>query len=287
MTPNMSTREELEAVMDGRQPVRGAGGRIYYVRYNENKEELEEIPGSVWDEEQIAKAREMAKSLRPKKTFGEYFVNNLADIAYGANRTVNGLTFGGLDKLGDKYSFDSSMSDYARLRGGNIRQLGNIAETGGSLLPFMVGGIASVNWARPYYNSWRIGRAYDRLKDNPYEGSGQDVITKMKNHNGETVMLQRGEAIPGENGRVITHGKTLQRQTGTQRNYGLNKAIYKHDMDKFQVTRMPRMLKERPVSTNEYGQHIYENMTPKGNVRLVSTSVNGRRIISSMYIVDR
>ena len=38
MTPDMSTREELEAVMDGRQPVRGAGGRIYYVRYNEDKE---------------------------------------------------------------------------------------------------------------------------------------------------------------------------------------------------------------------------------------------------------
>lgn len=215
------------------------------------------------------------------------FIRNYLDVSFGVNRAVNGLTFGGIDKLGKRYGFDSSMKDYANLRGGNIRQLGEIAQVGGNMLPsFLLGG-AIGNAARPYYNTWQIGRAYDRLTKNPYQGKGTDVITKMKNHNGDTVVLQRGEAIPGENGRVIVHGKALQREAGTQRNYGLNKSIYKHDMDRSQVTKMPKMLKEQPVNINEYGQHTYENITPKGNVRLVSTPVKGKRIISSMYIVDR
>ena len=32
---------------------------------------------------------------------------------------------------------------------------------------------------------------------NPYQGRGSDIIAKMKNRNGETVLLQRGEAIMG------------------------------------------------------------------------------------------
>ncbi len=222
------------------------------------------------------------------KTFGDYFAENILDVSYGVNRAVNGLTFGELDKLGKRYGFDSSMSDYANLRGGNIRQLGEYAQVGGNMLPtFLLGGTVG-NAIRPYYNAWQIGRGYDRLKTNPYQGKGTDVITRMKNHNGETVMLQRGEAIPGENGRVITSGgKSFKKATGTERNYGLNKAIYKHDLDKSQVTKMPKMLRENPVQSNEYGQYVYENTTPKGKLRLVTSKINDGKNVSSMYIVDR
>lgn len=215
------------------------------------------------------------------------FIQNYLDTSYGVNRAVNGLTFGGLDKLGKRYGFDSSMSDYANLRGGNIRQLGEIAQVGGNMLPtFLLGGTVG-NAIRPYYNAWQIGRGYDRLKTNPYQGKGTDVITKMKNHNGETVMLQRGEAIPGENGRVIVHGRELQKQTGTQRNYGLNKSIYKHNLDKSQVTKMPKMLKGKPSEITEVGQHIYSEQTPLGEMRLVTRPVNKNRVVSSMYINNR
>ena len=39
-----STKEELLARLEGRLPVRGLDGREYYVRYNDDKEELEEVP---------------------------------------------------------------------------------------------------------------------------------------------------------------------------------------------------------------------------------------------------
>ena len=82
-------------------------------------------------------------------------------------------------------------------------KLGSLAEVGGSLL---WGGLLPLDKLRVPYNSWQIGRAYDRLKENPFKGGGKDVITKMKNHNGENVLLQRWEAIKGEDGRVIVQG---------------------------------------------------------------------------------
>ncbi len=42
---NLSLREELEARMEGRLPIRGFDGRMYYARYNDDTEEMEEIPG--------------------------------------------------------------------------------------------------------------------------------------------------------------------------------------------------------------------------------------------------
>ena len=37
------TRQILEEIYSGKYPVRGSDGREYYVRYNDGKEELEEV----------------------------------------------------------------------------------------------------------------------------------------------------------------------------------------------------------------------------------------------------
>ena len=58
-----------------------------------------------------------------------------------------------------------------------------------------------------------MSKAYDRLQQNPYQGQGSDVIARMRNHAGEPVVLQRGEAIPDNMGNPIVHGKALGRQT--------------------------------------------------------------------------
>lgn len=218
-------------------------------------------------------------------------LQNYLDMAYGASRTLNGMTGGGFDTLGDKYGFDTKMNGYLRLLPEQERlqreELAKYLQAGGAMLPVgkavqVVGNILSVP-----YNAWKIGRAYDSLKQNPFSGSGQDVVARMKNHNGETVMLQRGEAIRGENGKVIVHGKMLQRQTGTQRNYGLNKSIYKHNLNKEQLTTMPKMLRSSPSEITEYGQHVYTKQTPLGEMRLISKPVGNQRVISSMYINNR
>ena len=212
----------------------------------------------------------------------------LGDITYGANRTINGLTGGALDYLGSKYNIDTQMNGYLSQKPQEERMLtsglGDLAQVGGGLL---WGSLLPFGSLRKPYNVWQIGRAYDKLSKNPYIGSGKDVIAKMKNHKGETVLLQRGEAIPGEGGKVITHGKTLKRETGTERNYGLNKAIYKHNVTKEQSKRIPSYLKEQPTESNIHGQDVYNFQTPDGDLRLVTSTKDGSKTISSMYLVDR
>ncbi len=50
---NLSLREELEARMEGRLPIRGFDGRMYYARYNDDTEEMEEIPGPYEEEKTL------------------------------------------------------------------------------------------------------------------------------------------------------------------------------------------------------------------------------------------
>lgn len=224
----------------------------------------------------------------------EQIMENMAqdylDASYGANRTINGLTFGGLDYLGDKFGFDSRMGEYLGLLSPEeqkLRQgLGNAIEWGGRALG-LGAGLRGVNYLRAPYNSWQIGRAYDRLKNDPYQGSGKDVITRMKNHNGETVLLQRGEAIRGQNGEVVTSGKRLEKATGTERNYGLNKAIYKHDVSKPQAQSLPKYIRQTPIETSARNQDVYITMLPDGEMRIVTSPVNGQRTVATMYKIKK
>ena len=210
---------------------------------------------------------------------------------YNSESVLNGLTGGGLDYLGDRYGIDTRMEDYLDFKDeegtGNLtRQLGNMAQLGGLGMSAYSLGRTGTNVIRPHYNSWQIGRAYDRLSKKTYQGSGQDIIARMKNHNGETVLLQRGEAIPGQNGEVITSGgKAFQRLTGTKSNYGLNKLIYKHKVPKEQAAKIPEIIKQKPSETNKFGQNVYLYKTQDGDVRVITSPKDEGRILSSMYEV--
>ena len=63
------TRQILEEIYSGKYPVRGSDGREYYVRYNDSKEELEEVPPPELrplTEEDKAAALWLASGLRPQ-----------------------------------------------------------------------------------------------------------------------------------------------------------------------------------------------------------------------------
>ena len=158
--------------------------------------------------------------------------------------------------------------------------LGDLAQVGGGLL---WGRLLPFGSLRKPYNVWQIGRAYDKLSKNPYIGSGKDVITKMKNHKGETVLLQRGEAIPGEGGKTIVYGRELKRATGTERNYGLNKAIYKHGMTREQVKEIPYNIKTEPVEVSGRGQDIYQTYMGQDKIKTVASKYGKQKTISSLY----
>ena len=64
------------------------------------------------------------------------FKQDLSDIAYGANRTLNGMTFGGLDYLGNKFGVDTQMNSYLNTFSPEqqaLRQIaGEMAQYGGA-----------------------------------------------------------------------------------------------------------------------------------------------------------
>ena len=73
----------------------------------------------------------------------------------------------------------------------------------------------------------------------------------------------------------------------TRWNYGLNKAIYKHDVPKEQITRIPRYIRRKPVETTLWGQDVYELSRPDGNYRVVTSSTPKGKTVSSIYKIER
>lgn len=194
--------------------------------------------------------------------------------------------------MGDYKKVDMSDDAYLSLKEGeglgNVsRAAGFASELGGNMLSGGMAGKAAFEAARPFYNAYQIGRAYDRLQKDPFQGSGRDVIARMKNHNGETVMLQRGEVLKKDDGSIIASGNDLYRATGTKRNYGLNKAIYKHDVPREQITKIPRYIRNKPVEISPRGQDVYVVKGIDGNYRIATTPTESGRTISTIYKIDR
>lgn len=169
---------------------------------------------------------------------------------------------------------------------GNIVQWGGSALTGGALASSKLAR-EGYNQANMAYNSYKIGKKYDQLVENPFQGSGADIIARMKNHNGEPVVLQRGEAIRGPNGEVIVHGKTLERETGTLHNYGLDKGIYRHNINRSDAQRIPRIIQNKPTSISQRGQYIYNAYSKNGNFQVVTSPTKSGTTISSTYYLKK
>ena len=95
--------------------------------------------------------------------------------------------------------------------------------------------------------------------------------------------MQRGEAILGDNGNVIVHGKSLENATGTLRNYGLNKGIYRHNIARQDAQSIPKIIKQKPIEMSPRGQYIYNTPSKNGNFQVVISPTNKGTIVSSTY----
>ena len=216
----------------------------------------------------------------------ELLMNGM-DVLYGANRTLNGMSFGGLDWLGNKLGFDAQMNNYLQLKAPQSQNLaqavGQLAELGGGALVGSALAKAGYNQANMAYNGYKIGKKYDQLVEDPFQGNGSDVIARMKNHNGEPVVLQRGEAIRGQNGEVIVHGKSLGRETGTVQNYGLDKAIYRHNITRVDAQKIPRIIQQEPFEANKFGQNVYITKGTNGKLKIITSPINKGNTVTSIY----
>lgn len=50
---------------------------------------------------------------------------------------------------------------------------------------------------------------------------------------------------------------------------------------------MSRNIKSNPVEVSSRGQDVYKINTPEGEVIIVATPINGKKTISTMYLIDR
>ena len=104
------TRQILEGIYSGIHPVRGSDGREYYVRYNDNREELEEVPPPELrplTEKDKAKALWLASGLRPQgigawEIAGEGLKGFGQGVVSGLGRVSGGATLGATDWLDRK-----------------------------------------------------------------------------------------------------------------------------------------------------------------------------------------
>ena len=93
-----------------------------------------------------------------------------------------------------------------------------------------------------------------------------------------------GTIILNFNGNIVVHGKALERETGTLRNYGLNKGIYRHGISRADAQRIPRIIRQKPVELSHRGQYVYNVPSRNGNFKVVtSPTTNNETVVVTTY----
>ena len=186
------TRRLLEDMISGRHPVKDAEGNEYYVRYNENTEELEEIPAPglrPLTDGQKAEASELAAGLRPQgfgaldiakeglKGFGQGVVSGLGRVASGA-------TFGATDWLdrktgGHLASLDADLQRSAESAGlgGWNKAAGFASELGGNVLG--AGGALVKGLKSAGLKGLKLASASGGLEGAVYGATGSDSLADL------------------------------------------------------------------------------------------------------------
>ena len=112
-------------------------------------------------------------------------------------------------------------------------------------------------------------------------------MTEQERQKAKTLASQIRPEIPNTYTDYLAQNKDLFRETGTKSNYGLNKAIYKHNVSRGEATGIPGYIKRTPVESSPYGQNIYEISRPDGKYRVITSTTPNGKTISSMYKIDR
>ncbi len=141
-------------------------------------------------------------------------------------------------------------------------------------------GIPAVKTAAHVYDvgnmireSVQLGRAYDRLSENPFLGKADDIVGAIKPLGQKRQIVQRGHAALNADGDVVTHGRILKRETGSERNFGINKFMRLHNMSKRDVMALPRLLrKNKPTEVSERGGKGYHVKGRHGEDLVIATS---------------
>lgn len=274
----------LQGIFNGKTPIQrsepmSGQSEYYYMKPNQNsytplsQMQTVDVPSATTPNPYLWEKNSNSYS---KNSFGDYFAENILDTFYGVNRAVNGLTFGGLDKLGKRYGFDSSMSDYANLRGGNIRHLGEIAQVGGNMLP----SVFPLSAGLDKYVKW----------------NGHKKLIKQLHNGGDFTDINMGKI----DGNLLDRVKLIRKQGNLpklgQQGYIPAKVVKKFYEKRLEQDFTPeglsrlfkRVFEDRNniVSQSKH-KHIQEIKHPRGNVSDVGyismNPANGKTVIKSIY----
>ena len=201
------TRQILEEIYSGKYPVRGSDGREYYVRYNDDKEELEEVsPPELrpLTEKDKAKALWLASGLRPQgigaldvakeglKGFGQGVVS-------GWGRVAGGATLGATDCLdrktgGHLASLDADLQRSAESSGlGGWNKAAKFAsELGGNIQG--AGGALVKGLSKAGLKGLKLASASGGLEGAAYGATGSDSMDELPENVAWSAAL--GAALP-------------------------------------------------------------------------------------------
>lgn len=187
-----SAKEELLARLEGRLPVRGSDGREYYVRYNDSKEELEEVsPPELrpLTEKDKAKALWLASGLRPQgigawEIAGEGLKGFGQGVVSGLGRVAGGATLGATDCLdrktgGHLASLDADLQRSAESSGlGGWNKAAKFAsELGGNIQG--AGGALVKGLSKAGLKGLKLASASGGLEGAAYGATGSDSMDEL------------------------------------------------------------------------------------------------------------
>lgn len=202
-----SAKEELLARLEGRLPVRGSDGREYYVRYNDNREELEEVPPPELrplTEKDKAKALWLASGLRPQgigawEIAGEGLKGFGQGVVSGLGRVAGGATLGATDWLdrktgGHLASLDADLQRSAEGAGlGGWNKAAKFAsELGGNIQG--AGGALVKGLSKAGLKGLKLASASGGLEGAAYGATGSDSMDELPENVAWSAAL--GAALP-------------------------------------------------------------------------------------------
>ena len=186
------TRQILEEIYSGKYPVKRDDGREYYVRYNDNREELEEVPPPELrplTESQKAEALRLSAGFRPQgigvwKIAGEGLKGFGQGVVSGLGRVSGGATLGATDWLdrktgGHLASLDADLQRLAESAGlGGWNKAAKFAsELGGNIQG--AGGALVKGLSKAGLKGLKLASASGGLECAAYGATGSDSMDEL------------------------------------------------------------------------------------------------------------
>ena len=186
------TRQILEEIYSGKYPVKRDDGREYYVRYNDNREELEEVPPPELrplTESQKAEALRLSAGFRPQgigalEIAGEGLKGFGQGVVSGLGRVSGGATLGATDWLdrktgGHLASLDADLQRSAESSGlGGWNKAAKFAsELGGNIQG--AGGALVKGLSKAGLKGLKLASASGGLEGAAYGATGSDSMDEL------------------------------------------------------------------------------------------------------------